>query len=385
VLFVFAYLLLRRAIRLFTRSSYDVNSDLEVVVLRHQLMVLRRQLGKPHLRRRDRLFVAAVSRALPRTRWSSFLVRPQTLLRWHCELVRRKWTWRRRSAGGRPPISEEVRVLILRMGTENPRWGCLRIRGELGKLGVRVSATTIRTLLRANGLGPAPRRCGPTWREFLRAQAQGILALDFFTVETAWLRTLYVLFAIQIGSRRVHVLGVTRNPDSAWVTQQARNLAVGERLGGVRFVIRDRDSKFSGPFDEVFRSEGVTVIKNPIRAPRANAFAERWVRTVRTECLDWTLIFGRHHLERVLLVYATHYNAGRPHRGLDLKRPDRRPVPVPRAEGIRIRVERSQARARASCTASSAAALLPQTSATAATILGYSPCANSPGEDSSNP
>jgi putative transposase len=291
-------LLLRRVVRLFARSSYDLNTDLEVVVLRHQLMVLKRQLGKPHLRCRDRVFMAAISRALPRARWSSFLVRPQTLLRWHCELVRRKWTFRRRSAGGRPPISQEVRVLILRMGSENPRWGCLRIRGELAKLGVRVSATTIRTLLRANGLSPAPRRSGPTWREFLRAQAQGILALDFFTVETAWLR-LYVLFAIQIGSRRVHVLGVTRNPDSAWVTQEARNLAVGERLGGVRFFIRDRDSKFSGPFDEVFRSEGVKVIKSPIRAPRANAFAERWVCTVRTECLDWTLIFGRHHLERV--------------------------------------------------------------------------------------
>jgi hypothetical protein len=144
-------------------------------------------------------------------------------------------------------MSEEVRGLILRMGRENPRWGCIRIRGELAKLGFRVSATAIRTLLRANGFGPAPRRSGPTWNEFLRAQAQGILALDFFTVETAWLRTLYVLFAIQVGSRRVHILGVTANPDSAWVSQQARNLAVGERLRGVRFVIRDRDSKFSCP------------------------------------------------------------------------------------------------------------------------------------------
>jgi transposase len=324
-------------VRLLARSSYDLNSDLEVVVLRHQLIILRRQVGKPHLRRRDRLFMAAISRALPRARWSSFLVRPQTLLRWHRELVRRKWTYRRRSAGGRPPISEEVRVLILRMGRENPRWGCLRIRGELAKLGVKVSATTIRTLLRANGLGPAPRRSGPTWREFLRAQAHGILALDFFTVDTAWLRTLYVLFAIQVGSRRVHVLGITRNPDSAWVTQQARNLTVGEGLGGVRFAIRDRDSKFSGPFDEVFRSEGVMVMKIPIRAPRANAFAERWVRTVRTECLDWILVFGRCHLERVLWVYASHYNAGRPHRGLDLKTPDRRPVPASGAQGIRVR------------------------------------------------
>lgn len=232
MLFAVAYLLLRRLVRLLAHSPYDLNSDLEVVVLRHQLMVLRRQLGKPDLRRRDRVFMAAISRALPRARWSSFLVRPQTLLRWHRELVRRKWTYRRRSAGGRPPISEEIRVLILRMGRENPRWGCIRIRGELMKVGVRVSATTIRTLLRANGFGPAPRRSGPTWREFLRAQAQGTLALDFFTVETAWLRTLYVLFAIRVGSRRVHVLGVTRNPDSAWVTQQARSLAVGERLGG---------------------------------------------------------------------------------------------------------------------------------------------------------
>jgi transposase len=179
------------------------------------------------------LFMAAISRALPRARWSSFLVSPQTLLRWHRELVLRKWAYRRRSVGGRPPITGEVRELILRMGRENPRWGCLRIRGELAKLGIRVSATTIRTLLRANGLGPAPRREGPTWSEFLRSQAQGILALDFFTVETALLHTLYVLFAIHVGSRQVHVLGVTRNPDSAWVTQQTRNLAVGERLQGL--------------------------------------------------------------------------------------------------------------------------------------------------------
>ncbi len=175
-----------------------------------------------------------------------FVVSPQILLRWHRELVRRKWTFRRMSTGGRPPISEEVRELILRMGRENPRWGCLRIRGELATLGIRVSATRIRTLLRANGLGPAPRRDGPSWGEFLRSQAQGILAFDFFTVETAWLRTLYVLFAIEIGSRRVGVLGTTTNPDSGWVTQQARNLAVGERHPRPRFLIRDRDAKFSG-------------------------------------------------------------------------------------------------------------------------------------------
>ena len=262
---------------------------------------------------------------------------PQTLLRWHRELVRRKWTFRRRSRGGRPPISEDVRVLILRMGRENPRWGCIRIRGELAKLGIRVSATKIRTVLRANGLGPAPRRDGPSWSPFLRSQAGAILAVDFFTVETVWLRTLYVLFAIRIATRRVHVLGVTRNPDSAWVTQQARNLAVGERLRGVHFVIRDRDTKFSGPFDEVFRSEGARIIKTPVRAPRANAYAERWVRTAREECLDWILVLSCRHLERVLRTCEANYNQARPHRGLDLKAPEPQRDPARPADRGRIR------------------------------------------------
>jgi transposase InsO family protein len=332
MLFAFAYLLLRRLFQLVAGSSNHLNSDVEVVVLRHQLKVLKRQVGRPRLRRRDRVFMAAFSWTLPRARWSSsFVVTPQTLLRWHRELVRRKWTYKRILVTGRPPITDEVRELILRIGRENPRWGCLRIRGELAKLGVRVSATKIRTLLRRAGLGPAPRRGGPTWTEFLRAQAQGILAFDFFTVETLMLRTLYVLFAIQVGSRRVHVLGATRNPDRAWVTQQARNLAVGERLEGIRFLIRDRDAKYSGPFDEVFRSEGVSIVRTPIRAPRANAFAERWVRTVRTECLDWMLVLGRRHLERVLRAYAAHYNEARPHRGLDLKMPESRPDSPPRS------------------------------------------------------
>jgi transposase InsO family protein len=196
--------------------------------------------------------------------------------------------------------------------------------GELLKLGTRVSATTIRTILRREGLGPAPRRIGPSWSEFLRSQARGILASDFFTVETAWLRTLYVLFVIELGSRRVHLLGVTRNPDSAWVTQQARNLAVGECLRGAGFLIRDRDSKYSAPFDEVFGTEGVKIVKTPIRAPKANAFAERWVRTARLECLDHILILGRRHLERTLQEFVGHYNAGRPHRGLKLACPSPR-------------------------------------------------------------
>jgi putative transposase len=247
-------------------------------------------------------------------------VSPRTLLRWHRELVGRKWMYRR-PGPGRPRLDQETVELIIRIARENPRWGYLRIRGELLKLGTTVSATAIRTVLRRHGVGPAPRRSGPSWSEFLRSQAHGILAFDFFTVETAWLRTLYVLFAIELGSRRVHALGVTRNPDSGWMTQQARNLAVEERLRDIRFVIRDRDSKFSGLFDEVFHSEGVKIIRTPIRAPKANAFAERWVRTIRWECLDHILILGRRHLERLVREFARRYNAERPHRGLRLARP----------------------------------------------------------------
>jgi transposase len=196
VLFALVYLLVRRAIRLAAGSASQLHNDVEIVVLRHQLAVLKRQVGRPRLRRRDRLVMAALGQVLPRPRWSSFIVSPQTLLRWHRELVRRKWTYRRKASAGRPALANDVRALIVRMGRENPRWGCVRIRGELANLGIRVSATAIRTLLRRSGLGPAPRRSGPTWREFLAVQAEGILATDFFTVESIWLRTLYVLFVI---------------------------------------------------------------------------------------------------------------------------------------------------------------------------------------------
>ena len=268
------------------------------------------------------------------------MVAPQTLLRWHRELVKRKWTYPSKHTG-RPPMDPEICELICRMARENPRWGCVRIQGELRGLGIRVGATTIRSLLRRSGLGPAPRRSGPSWSEFLRAQAEGILACDFFTVETVFLKTLYVLFFIEIGSRRVHVTGATRNPDGTFVTQQARNLVMDldDRSTPTRFLIHDRDAKFSGPFDEVFRSEGARVILTPVRSPKANAHAERWVRTVRAELLDWTLILGRRHLDRVLDAYVGHYNAHRPHRALDLAPPDApqleaRPVCV---DGIRRR------------------------------------------------
>jgi transposase len=248
-----------------------------------------------------------------------FLVTPQTLLHWHRELVRHKWTYRNKRQPGRPPLDAEVVALVLRMARENPRWGCVRICGELRKLGIRVGATTIRTLLRRHGLGPAPRRCGPTWTQFLKAQAEGIVACDFFTVETIWLQTLDVLFFIQVSTRQVVGAGVTAQPDSSWVTQQARNatMELNDRLLSTRFLLRDHDAKFTRAFDDVFRSEGAQVIRTPIRAPRANAHAERWVQTVRVECLDWTLVLGRRHLLRLLSIYVRHYNQQqRPHRGL---------------------------------------------------------------------
>jgi putative transposase len=320
VLFFLVHLALRRLLRVFAGSSAVAALEVENAVLRHQLRVLRRSVKRPPFERRDRLLLAAASGLLPRDRWVVFLVSPQTLLRWHRERVRRKWSYRHRSPG-RPPLDPTVRELVLRFARENPRWGCVRIQGELRKLGIPVGATTIRSVLRRSGLGPAPRRGGPSWAEFLRAQAHGMVACDFFTVETVWLRTLYVLFFIEHGARRVRLAGVTANPDGVWMRQQARNLAIEERLEDVRFLLHDRDAKFSGPFDEILRDEGVRVIKTPVRAPRANAVAERWVRSVRNECLDHMLVFGRRHLEQILRDYLTHYNTERPHRSLALAAP----------------------------------------------------------------
>jgi len=247
---------------------------------------------------------------------------PQTLLRWHRELIRRKWGQPRRSPG-RPAVDERIRLLVLRFARENPRWGYPRIAGELLKLGLRVSPSTVRRILLANRLAPAPRRSGPSWRQFLRQQAATMLACDFFTVETISLRRLYVLFFIELESRRVHLAGCTANPTGAWVTQQARNLSFTGVFERMRFLIHDRDSKFTASFEEIFRSEGIRIIHTPIRAPQANAYAERFVRSVRAECLDWLLILGRRHLERVLRAYTMHYNRERPHRGLALQPPER--------------------------------------------------------------
>ena len=329
-----AYLTLCRSMQLLALlARRDAAKELEILVLRHQLAVLHRQTPHPRLEPADRALLAAISRVLPRARWSCFIVTPQTLLRWHRRMVARAWTYPHRGPG-RPPLAEDVQQLIVRLARENPRWGYQRIKGELLRLNVQVSATAIRTTLRRHGLDPAPRRAITTWRSFLRDQAAGIVACDFFTVESIWLRRLYVLFFIELDTRRVHVAGVTANPDGAWVTQQARNplLVLGERGRRVRFLLRDRDTKFCCSFDEVFRSEGAEVLLTPVQAPNANAYAERWVRTVRAECLDWLLIVGRGHLDRVLRVYVEHYNQHRPHRALALEPPDP-------AAGLRILAE----------------------------------------------
>lgn len=290
-------------------------ADVELLVLRHELAVLRRQAGWPRLRPSDRALLAALSRFLAPERREGRLVTPQTLLRWHRELVRRRWTYPRRSPG-RPRVGGETRRLVLRLARENSRWGYQRIAGELAKVGVKVSPSTVRRILAAADLDPAPRRAGPTWREFLRSQASGIVALDFFTVESAFLRRYYVLFLIEIASRRVHYAGCSANPTGRWVAQQARNLSIAGCFSDVRFAVHDRDTKFSAAFDEVLRTEGARIILTPYRAPRANAYAERLVRTARAECLDHTLILGRRHLDRVMRVFTDHYSNERPHRAL---------------------------------------------------------------------
>lgn len=322
------YLTLRSLIELaLLRSRSSEFKELEIAVLRHELAILRRQVARPALRPADRAFLAATSRLLPRKRWPTFFVTPETLLRWHRRLVERRWSY-----PSRPRIDAEIRALILRLARENPRWGYRRIAGELAGLGIRVSATSVRKLLREAGLGPAGQRGGLSWREFIRSQAQTMLACDFFTVETVALRRIYVLFFIELESRRVHLAGLTENPDGAWVTQQARNVAwsLTERKAPLRFLIRDNDAKFSAAFDEVFRSEEIEIVRTPIRAPKANAIAERFVGTVRRECLDWLLIFGPGQLQRVLQVYADHYNGHRPHRALNLAAPD------PARAGLRL-------------------------------------------------
>ncbi|MGO8871716.1 MAG: integrase core domain-containing protein, partial [Acidimicrobiales bacterium] len=296
----------------------------------------------------DRALLAALSRFLPRSSWATFGVTPATLLSWHRRLVARRWTYPHRSPG-RPPVDDAATALVVRLARENPRWGYRRIQGELGKLGVRLAASTIAKVLKGHGLGPAPRRSGPIWREFLRAQASGVVATAFFHVDTVLLKRLSVLFFIELGRRRVWITGVTAHPNAGWVTQQARNVTGDLADAGItaRFLVHDRDTKYVENFDNVFKAEGAEILQTPYRTPNANAFAERFVRTVRSECLDHLLVVNQAHLERILRSYACHYNRHRPHQGIaqEVPAPERLvPLQVVRTSDSRHRHHRGHPR-----------------------------------------
>jgi transposase InsO family protein len=305
----------------------EQEKDLEILLLRRQLAILERKLDKPgRPNRAEKLTLAVLTARLKQVTQKPAselrdvirIVQPETVLKWHRELVRRKWLQRQTPKGGRPRISQEIEDLIVQMAKENRRWGYGKIEGELLKLGFTVSESAVRDVLKRHRIVPAPERGSSSWRHLISHYKNQLIACDFFTVETLTLKTLYVLFFIELGSRKVHLAGVTAHPNGMWVTQQARQLIweLGERNPPCRFLIRDRDKKFVEAFDTVFRAEGLKVIRTPVRAPNANAYAERWVRTVREECLDHLLILSQAHLRRVLKRYVEYYNEARPHQGI---------------------------------------------------------------------
>jgi len=327
VLLSLAYRLLRclfGLLAVLVRS--DLSKDIELLELRHENQVLRRQLsGRLRRDHAYRLWLAALSGLVSRRRWPEvFPITPATILRWHRDLVAGKWDYTDRRQPGRPSTGTSVKTLIIRMARENPAWGHRRIQGELARLGHAIAASTVWEILHAAGIDPAPRRAGPTWREFLAAQAHAIIACDFLVVETVLLKRLHVLVFIEHGTRRLHLAGVTAHPAGAWAAQQARNLAMdlGDRLGTLRFLIHDRDPLFTTAFDEVFKAEGLRIITTLPRTPRMNTVCERVIGTLRRELLERILILNERHLVLVLREYLTHYNRHRPHQSRRQLPPD---------------------------------------------------------------
>ncbi|MCP5028903.1 MAG: transposase [Actinomycetia bacterium] len=301
------------------------SKDLEIIVLRHQLTVLRRQNSRTPLTEDDRSLLGAIAAALPRSQRGGWLVAPETLLRWHRRRIARHWTQPARPPG-RPSTTAEIRRLAIDMATNNPTWGYRRITAELGGLGHHIGASTVWRILKKHGIDPAPQRSEVTWSQFLHSQA--VVACDFFTVDTSLLRRYYVLFFIDVTTREVYFAGITANPTGAWTTQAARNLFLRhtDRLTGAGALVRDRGSQFIDAFDEVFRTEGVKILKTPVRTPVANTFAKRWIGTLRRELLDRTIIWNQRQLERLVIDYIDHYNTHRPHRSLG-QRPPRPAAP----------------------------------------------------------
>ena len=309
-----------------TRADHD--KDLELLLLRQQLRLYERQARQPRPSRWEKVALASLAARLPDLSRVALIFTPATLLRWHREIVKRSWTFDNAPKPGRPPTSTACVELIVRLAGENPRWGYGKLQGELGKLGHQISVSTIKRILRQHGLPPAPERGHSTWRAFLAHYRDAMVACDVFTVDTLFLQRLNVLCFLELGSRRVHLSGCTATPDAAWVTQQARpftwHLQDGDP-GAVRFLIHDRDGTFPGSFDTVCHAEGIAVIRTPVRAPNAQAYAERVIRSVRAECLDHLLILSRAHRMFVLRQFFAYYNQRRPHQGQG------QALPVPQA------------------------------------------------------
>jgi putative transposase len=311
----------------------ESDKDLEIMVLRYQLGIAERKMKKPvRANRAERMTLAVLAAKLkkqtgrPANQFRQLirLVQPETVFRWHRDLVRRKWAQKNTGNRGRPRIDDGMEHLIVRLAKENLRWGYYRIEGELTKLGFDVSLTTVRNVLGRNGIIPAPVRYGSIgWKTMMKHYKEHLLCCDFFVVESLFLRTYYVFFFLEIGTRRVHLAGVTANPNGQWVAQQARQYiwAIEEQEEIFRCLIHDNDKKLTDAFDDVFQSKQIHVIHTPIEAPNANSFAERWVLSVRSECLDHVLILNERHLFRVLQTYTEYYNTRRPHQSLDQQSP----------------------------------------------------------------